>query len=228
MAHSIILAPTVRSKAIVQLFHQLGIKIESAIILPGSEPSFHSDSNLELELYKLKKKFTFNLAEPLTETLSKSDIPFTVAPTNDVNHEKFRRFLSEYKQSSFIYSGVAGCILKEQLLKECCKSFIHSHGGVVPRFSGSTAFYYSILERGTFGATVFRVDEGLDTGEVLYQIEAFPYSAIDIDYIQDPVIRAEALALFCMRGPKDITMTTLSNRSEKRVTYHVIHPILKL
>ena len=226
MNFSIILAPTIRSKAILQLFGQLGLVLERAIILPGSEASLPRHCDLDIELYKFDAKFNFSPNEPINVTLSKYNIPFDFAPTYEVNDKKFIDFLRGYEGVNFIYSGIAGGILKREILQNSGKVFIHSHGGVVPRFSGSTAFYYSILERGTFGATVFKVDEGLDTGQVLYKIESIPHPGLDIDNVQDPVIRAEALALFVRQEHRELTFRTPS-KNEERVTYHVIHPTLK-
>lgn len=223
---SLILAPTYRSRAIVQLFADTGIKVKNAIILPDDLPHWDGDPQVKIDLYRMDRSFVFEPGKPIEASLRNSDIPFIVSPTKNVNSPEFISFLQNQASCTYIYSGISGCILLPKLLHESGKKFIHAHGGDAPRYSGSTAFYYSMLEIGSIGATVFWMDEGLDTGDIIGKLNATPYEEIEIDRIQDPVIRAEALAIVVAKISNG-TITVLQQENAQRVTYHVIHPVLK-
>lgn len=225
-AVSLILAPTFRSRAIVQVFASTGIKVESAIILPDQEPVWDGEILINTALYEMDGSLDLEPGKPVAESLAEQGIPFTMAPTNDVNTQEFIDFIKEQDASIYVYSGVAGCILRSDLLRQSGKKFIHAHGGDAPRYSGSTSFYYSLLEAGFIGATVFWVDEGLDTGDVLAKLVAPPHRNIEMDRVQDPLIRAEALAIAISALAND-EQAALEQDHSQRVTYHVIHPVLK-
>lgn len=221
----LLLAPTYRSRAIVQLFLHLGIEIESALILPDKAPAWDGEESIELDFYKRDGSFTFRPNMPIEQSLKGGSVPYEVAPTNDVNTQEFITCIQKQSSDVYIYSGVAGCILSAELLQQSGKKFIHAHGGDAPRYSGSTAFYYSLLETGTIGATVFWMDEGLDTGDVIDKVIAPPHENVEIDRIQDPLIRAEAFASALEKIGAGVSAYMQDHT--KRVTYHVIHPVLK-
>lgn len=222
---AVLLAPNYRSRAILQMLRHFGIRIGGAVILPGPEPVWQGSPSCSVQLYRnAEDVFIFHSGELLRDTLSSMQVPFLEAPTADVNADEFIDFIHATPQAIYIFSGPAGCILRPPILRNSGKRFIHAHGGDAPRYSGSTAFYYSILERGDIGATTFWMDEGLDTGDVIGKIVSPPHYGIEIDRIQDPVIRAEALADAVVQMGESIP-----HRQEhgQRVTYHVIHPVLK-
>ena len=157
----LLLAPTYRSKAILQVFQALDITIRYAIILPDNEPVWHGDKNIDIPLSQHKKTINFEPTKTIESSLEYADISYSYAPTADVNTDEFINFIQNTAPSTYIYSGVAGCILRSDIINNSFKKFIHAHGGDAPRYSGSTAFYYSILECNLIGATVFWMDEGL-------------------------------------------------------------------
>ena len=222
----LLLAPTYRSRAIIQLFAHQNIDIQSAILLPDQEPIWNGEDIIPFDLYEIPEQFNFKPGKSVQDSLKELDIPFSVAPTNDVNTPKFIDFIQQEAPDTYIYSGVAGCILRSDLLRQSGKKFIHAHGGDAPRYSGSTAFYYSILEENTIGATAFWMEEGLDTGDVITKLITKPHPNIEIDRIQDPLIRAETFVMALKKITKNPNVAEQQDHS-RRVTYHVIHPILK-
>lgn len=220
-----LLAPSYRSRAILQMLRHAGVCIGGAIILPGDEPVWQGQSIYNFPLYRNTADiFSFCSDEPVRDTLDSMGVPCISSPTADINSAEFVEFIRGTAQSIYLYSGSAGCILRPPLLRESGKRFIHAHGGDAPRYSGSTAFYYSLLERGDIGATTFWMDEGLDTGDVIGRIVAPPHQDIEIDRIQDPVIRAEAF-VWAINQPEYARPEVQDHAN--RVTYHVIHPVLK-
>ncbi|QQG36313.1 MAG: hypothetical protein HYS17_00535 [Micavibrio aeruginosavorus] len=207
------------------MLRHFGVRIGGAVILPGDEPFMRGAVSCAVPLYRDRSDiFKFCPNEPLRETLESLTVNPLQAPTADVNAEEFIHFIKDTPHLTYLFSGPAGCILRPPLLRTSGKRFIHAHGGDAPRYSGSTAFYYSILEGGDIGATVFWMDEGLDTGDVIYKIVAAPWQGMDIDRIQDPVIRAEAMVRAIAQDRKSPSQ---KQGHGNRVTYHVIHPVLK-
>lgn len=221
----VLLAPTSRSRAFIQMLAQREIKPALAILLPGTEPE-GVDAPVTVPFYEGAGVFTFYPGESLRTTLDRLNVPYIVAPTSDVNAPEFITFIKSTAPTFFLYSGMPGCLLRAEIFQHSGKRFLHAHGGVAPRYSGSTAFYYSLLERGTIGATVFWMEEGLDTGDVIHITEAPAHKGLDIDHIQDPVIRAEAMAAAIERLCRDPAHHEKQSH-ENRVTYHIIHPVLK-
>ncbi len=215
-----LLAPTYRSRAIVQMFEQEKIKVDGAVVLPGVAPKWDGDA-----VISLPSGFNFRPNGDLQDDLKRQNIPYVTAPNVDVNSSEFVEFIKNQKQKVYIYSGVAGCILRKNILNSG-KRFIHAHGGDAPRYSGSTAFYYSILECELIGATVFWMDEGLDTGDIIEKLVIPPLPGVEIDRIQDPVIRARAFVLAVKKLLNGDVGGHKQNNAERR-TYHVIHPVLK-
>lgn len=66
-----------------------------------------------------------------------------------------------------------GSILKSQVLKLPAKGWINLHYSLLPKFPGAAPVQHAILNgETTTGVTVFRLDEGIDTGPILAQTEA--------------------------------------------------------
>ncbi len=222
-----IAAPTIRSLVYIQVLDAMGITTNLCILLPGQDAQKAPIKRATVPLFtNPEKTIDLRFDVSCSEYLEEKGSEYLVAPYDDINSDVFIDFLSQAPGDIFVYSGVPGCILRSDLLEKSGKRFLHAHGGDAPRYSGSTAFYYSLLEEGTIAATAFWMNAGLDTGDVLTKIIAPPLQNIDLDYIQDPLIRAEAL----VSALKDISSghtKVQPQNEENRMTYHVIHPVLK-
>lgn len=221
----IILAPGFRSRAYLQVLQARGICPNLAILLSGNEPEWRGAKSISVDLFGGGIKTLFAPGKLTDEILKDSNIEVKKSLTTDVNSEEFIALLESLPQKVFIYSGPSGCILKPSLFR-IGKKFLHAHGGVAPEYSGSTAFYYSILNEGTLGATVFWMDEGLDTGDVLIRKSCKPPSGIDVDCIADPIMRAEAMAE-ALQGLVSGSLHAVPQNIRNRRVYYVIHPLLK-
>ncbi len=221
----IILSPGYRSRAYLQVLISKNILPSIAILLPGDEPNWIGEPVIHVDLFDNEEITTFLPDKSLRATIQEAGIKVVEPPSGDVNSEEFISFLSKMKQTVLIYSGPAGCILKPAIFK-IGKRFLHAHGGEAPQYSGSTAFYYSILIENSLGATVFWMDEGLDTGEVLVRNRCHPPLSVDIDCIVDPLLRADAMAT-ALKGLVSGSIKSKVQDHTKRCVYYVIHPLLK-
>lgn len=67
-----------------------------------------------------------------------------------------------------VVAGGVGGILKKDLLSIPPRGFIGCHPGLLPRMRGSNPVAYAILDDYPLGASCFVMDEGIDTGPVIY------------------------------------------------------------
>lgn len=99
-----------------------------------------------------------------------------------------------------------GSILKSQVLELPTKGWINLHYSLLPKFPGAAPVQHAILNgETTTGVTVFRLDEGIDTGPILAQA----VSSIGKDQSSGELL--EALALV----GSDLLVDTLTNLEER-------------
>ncbi len=86
----------------------------------------------------------------------------------------FEKILNEYNKT-FLFTG--GGILKKNLLSIPNSKFIHIHPGLVPDIKGADCFFWSCLMKKKPGFSVFYMNPGIDTGDIIYSKEyEFQYS----------------------------------------------------
>jgi methionyl-tRNA formyltransferase len=146
---------------------------------------------------------------------------------DNVNSNEFIELLKKINCKYLIYSGKAGTIIKTEVL-HACEGVLHVHGGYLPEYRGSTTFYYSILDKFEIGASAIFLNAEIDEGSVIHKQKYSPSKGVDVDYIQDPMVRAEVLlgALNILMENDPDTIVEPQDKM-KGNTYRVIHPVLK-
>lgn len=221
-----LLAPTLRSKVYIQNMVKRKIFPSLVIILPGAEPLLNGTSEYVVTFDALSDPVFFSPNLSLLEILTKSSIPIIISETSDVNSEAFIRLLNGVTQTVVIYSGMPGVILKEPILN-CGKKYLHVHGGYVPEYKGSTAFYYSMFEDGTLGVSAIWLESKLDSGLVLMKKAFVPQRNYDIDHIFEPMARASLLIDILRKRVMDGVYPEGERSTSDVDAYYVIHPLLK-
>lgn len=214
----IILTPDIRSKAYLQKIILNNIKLDEVIFMNDGR----CENTYDNEEKNTAIRYGFDISETVIDTLEKHQIQYHEFRFVDINHPILIEYLKKSKTDFFIFSG--GGILRKEVLDSGPK-FIHLHPGIVPQYRGSTCFYYSIINEDMCGVTVFVMDEGLDTGPVIYQ-KIFPKpDHIFVDQIYDPYIRSETLVEVLKNNilQKDIP----NQKTQDGNTYFIIHPVLK-
>ena len=126
----------------------------------------------------------------------------TGTPTNvevksigSVNSEACRRILKELDPRVVAVYGTR--IIGKQTLAVVDARFINYHAGITPKYRGQDPAYWALVENDSdhAGVTVHLVDEGVDTGAVLYQ-EPVRVSPRDNITTYQYVQMAAALPLF--------------------------------
>lgn len=67
-------------------------------------------------------------------------------------------------------------IISARVLKAIHVPFINMHGGITPSYRGNHCTYWSLVsdDHENCGVTVHLIDEGIDTGDIVYQIKTQP------------------------------------------------------
>ena len=225
-----ILANTSRSQAYLQTLLKNKIFPKKVIILDDQNKKklgkFNEQDYAELnKIYKLQKA-QMNPGETLIETLNKNNIKFDTVMNPDINSDELFSIISRSNIKLVLVSVYAGQILREKILN-LEKYYLHIHGGILPEYRGSTTMYYSLLASNTLGASAIFLNQGIDTGDIVYSKKykaSFNKELLDLVY--DPLIRADVLinALKKLRSNNYKVNQQQNNVGED---YFVIHPVLK-
>jgi methionyl-tRNA formyltransferase len=166
----------------------------------------------------------FDLTEPVTSTLARHGLSWVSIAAGDMNDPAVTEALTGVPESLVIYSG--GGILRAPILS-LGKRFLHVHPGSLPRYRGSTCFYYQLLEEGCCAATAFMMEAGLDTGPIVAAQTFVPEPGEDLDEVFDPWMRAQVLLEALGRREASGGMPEWAQPVSGGRTFYTIHPVLK-
>jgi len=234
---AMVLADTSRSKAYVQALTRnhllpgfaLVIGNKSGTSLPGqfdhSTPN-HLNNNVE-NSNNCWSEANFNLSEPLQVTLDASSIPYKQVEVSNIHDPSVIEIIKSRPESTFIYSGYGGVILRKELLLTG-KQFLHVHGGYLPDYKGSTTNYYSLITDDSIGASSLFLNENIDDGPVLLRRKFLvPGDRTQIDHIYDNAARAKVLVESLQEYNNSGEWRFDKDANAQGETYFIIHPILK-
>jgi folate-dependent phosphoribosylglycinamide formyltransferase PurN len=91
--------------------------------------------------------------------------------TSNVNSLAAIKYISNYNADLIILSGTR--ILSAELLSNLDSPILNIHAGINPKYRGVHGGYWALVNEDEIncGATIHRVDEGVDTGEVLAYVK---------------------------------------------------------
>jgi Formyl transferase len=100
-------------------------------------------------------------------------------------------------------------IIAGEVLRAVDAPFINYHAGITPKYRGVHGGYWARAEGddGNFGVTVHLVDEGIDTGGVLYQARLVPTRKDN--YSTYPYLQLAAALPLLERAARDVVAGTL-------------------
>ncbi|MDH3348297.1 MAG: hypothetical protein OEM02_09415 [Desulfobulbaceae bacterium] len=197
--------------------------------LPGqidkSRPSREVDITLETD--KCWSEAHFDSSQPIKVLLDELGISYEISTSKDINDPFIIETIRQRTESTFIYSGFGGVLLRNEVLS-IGKQFLHVHGGYLPDYKGSTTNYYSLILENSLGASAIFMSKEIDCGPVLLR-KKFPPPANRqaIDHIYDSGARAkilvETLQNYLKCGGWDFELPANTGGE----TYYIIHPVLK-
>jgi methionyl-tRNA formyltransferase len=168
----------------------------------------------------------FRPAESLRQTLLAAEVPFSAVHSTDINDAAVVAALRARPETVFVFSGVGGQILREAVLG-CGKRFLHSHGGYLPDYRGSTTNYYSLLREGRCGASTLFLTDRLDGGPVLLRRRfGPPPDRTQLDYVYDSMFRARVL-IDTLREYRRTAEWKVEKTEAGGLNYYIMHPVLR-
>lgn len=154
--------------------------------------------------------------------LSDTPIPgIAITPVDSANQKRVATLLKKLKPQAVVVNGTR--ILSKKLLAAVDVPFINTHMGITPAYRGVHGGYWALAndDRARCGVTVHLVDEGVDTGGVLYQ------ARIEVEeednFATYPVLQlAAALPLMkaALRDAAEGTLTPRAGEGESKQWYH--------
>ena len=219
--------PGMRSRAFLGTLSDMGIRLSTAIEMVAQIPNLEGirreardhgyddryfDTGMDLDAFLLRSPDTRRIPTEAT----------------GINDPSIAEALDAADEDVWIFSG--GGILKPHLFKPG-RTLLHVHPGRIPRFRGSTCFYYSLLEADELASTCFILEPQLDAGQILsevsfrHNIRIGPGQPHFMDSILDPWMRSVALRDALSRplpAPREQAPS-----DEEGNAYFVAHPFLR-
>ena len=120
----------------------------------------------------LKKQAAERRREILTENQASTDssaLEARAIRVESVNSKECIALLKEINPDIIVVNGTR--IISKEVLDSVDAVFINMHAGITPKYRGSNGAYWALCNQdaSNAGVTVHLVDEGIDTGNILYQ-----------------------------------------------------------
>jgi methionyl-tRNA formyltransferase len=162
-------------------------------------------------------------ASPVKRAALELDLPIT-QPEKIKNNNEFRAQLENIAPEVIIVVGY-GRIIPQWMIDLPKLGNINLHGSLLPKYRGAAPIQWAIaMGESVTGVTTMRIDAGLDTGDILMQVEE-PIRPEDTALTLAPrLAQAGAELMICtLAGLKNGTMTTQPQDGAKAT----LAPILK-
>lgn len=141
---------------------------------------------------------------------------------NSVNDDDCLRRLQNEQPGIVIVNGTR--IISKKILNSVQTAFINMHVGITPKYRGVHGGYWALANNDieNLGVTIHLVDNGIDTGSILYQKNIAPGKADN--FVTYPLLQlAEGIPLM-KKALQDIANNSLSfrqeGRDESKLWYH--------
>ncbi len=171
--------------------------------------------------------FLPDLSISVKQSLKQENWNWLELDCDHINCESIVNTIRELSPKMIIYSGYGNQLVGTQLL-EMGIPFLHMHSGWLPKYKGSTAFYYSWINEQYCGVSAFYLRIGIDEGPIVLRKKyPLPQAGVDPDYIYDCAIRADTLIEVMQGIIQTGTIPAGQAQAELGETYYVIHPLLK-
>jgi methionyl-tRNA formyltransferase len=206
---------------------------------------FLNKSNYFIEkIFLLKKnsiseKFKFlnnsyfdNTQQSFDNFLLKNKKKIVKINSNSANNPNLLKKLSKTKSKYVVFCSNPGDILKAGFFN-INKKIIHVHPGKLPKFRGSTPYYYQILKNKDITFTSLFMGLELDKGEpILFETQKLEEIKKEnltfFDEVYDPYLRGKILAKTLNLIVKNKVRRKFFQKIKKgSKAYFIIHPVLK-
>lgn len=92
-----------------------------------------------------------------------------VVLVNSINDNKTIEIIKKINPNIIIVNGTS--IISKRVLLSTNAKFVNTHVGITPKYRGVHGGYWALVKNDKYncGVTVHLIDEGIDTGDILYQ-----------------------------------------------------------
>jgi folate-dependent phosphoribosylglycinamide formyltransferase PurN len=144
--------------------------------------------------------------------------------TSSVNSEECERLLRELQPQVVLVVGTR--LIDGRILGSIAAPFINYHAGITPKYRGGHGAYWALRRNDAehCGATVHLIDEGIDTGAVLYQVLIQP-TARD-NFSTYPILQLAAALPLLERAAREAIAGTISPQQVDLPSHLWMHPTL--
>ncbi len=138
-----------------------------------------------------------------------------------VNSDGTLKLLQEINPALIIVNGTR--IISKKLLAAVPGIFINMHAGITPKYRGVHGAYWALAndDKDNCGVTIHVVNQGIDTGAILYQKTIEPLK--EDNFITYPILQLSAGLPLLMKATEDILnikMQKIQISSESQLWYH--------
>lgn len=138
-----------------------------------------------------------------------------------VNDEQVRVIINALRPNVIVVNGTR--IIHSRILETTGARFINAHFGITPMYRGVHGGYWALAQEDAkhCGITIHLVDNGVDTGQILFQETISPTK--DDSFFTYPTLQAIAAIPLMMRAVRDCLdghTTIRGSEGESRQWYH--------
>lgn len=176
---------------------------------------------------KLLSRTTRSESEKLISAYGLKDVEIpddVIMRVGSINDDKVMVLLKEIDPDAVVVNGTR--IISKKVLSSVSVPFINTHMGITPKYRGVHGGYWALAngDKENCGVTVHLVDEGIDTGGVLYQEVIHPSSHDNFNTYPIHQI-AKAIPLM-KKALKDVQSNALSIQPGIMPSQLYYHPTL--
>ncbi len=204
-----------------------------------SKPTFSPPQWLkELAAFCENKSLPFpQFNTSVEEILIENEIDYEILEARTISDTIVENYIRSSVSEKFIlFSG--GGILRSNVL-DLSQRFIHIHPGVVPEVKGADCILWSLLVREKIGMSMFFMNAGIDTGDLVtaceYDLPSISLSEVSdgvvlsndvVQYI-DPIYRAETMIRKILETPDLSSWESERQAPKSGKVYYFMHDSLK-
>ncbi|MBK8710323.1 MAG: formyl transferase [Niastella sp.] len=166
------------------------------------------------------------VAEILKENgMDDSPIPAAdVHAVHSVNHAETISLIKKINPDLVIVNGTR--IISKKVIQAADCKMINTHAGITPKYRGVHGMYWALVNRDieNSGVTVHYIDEGIDTGNIIYQENVLP-TAQD-NFITYPMLQLAAGLPLLKKAVEDYFKNEIQIKESKTQSALWYHPTI--
>jgi len=175
-------------------------------------------------IIKMLRKFSSKRIEVILKenSLNTDEVPLhTIKRVSSINANEVKDMLQTIQPDVIIVNGTR--IISKKILSSVNCPFINTHAGITPKYRGVHGGYWALVNEDKIncGVTVHLVDEGIDTGSILYQ-DTIEISEKD-NFITYPYLQIAKAIPMLQKAIGDALqnkLITIKGKEMSRLWYH--------